>query len=208
MVSHSFSSLFLLLLTSFTSAQQCDTADNPYCRGNDKFNQICCNWPNVCYWADRQGTPACCPAGQVCHNYQGVIVTAQPIVTTTIQPAPVQPTTVYTTIVPPPETQTTYVQPTCCHETTITESPPTTFDCASASYPGESGCAAAPTQTAPPTITTTEGGAVGSSIGSTVVAAGSSVVPVFQGAAATARPKQCAVPLAGAMAVAAAWQLG
>jgi hypothetical protein len=58
---------------------RCNTNQNPYCAGNDDFESLCCPSPNVCYWADRQGTPACCPYGQVCLDRDGFTVTAQPV---------------------------------------------------------------------------------------------------------------------------------
>ncbi|KPI38514.1 uncharacterized protein AB675_4174 [Cyphellophora attinorum] len=192
MRSQSFTAVAVLVLSSRVYAQ-CNTDQNPYCAGNNQFEQLCCPYPNVCYWADRQGTPACCPAGTVCHDYEGITVKPQPIYTT-IKPTtvvPVQPTTVYSTVVPVPPPTTvivTSIQPSpCCH--TVTEVQPQ------------------PTQGALPTITITTQGVV-EGIGSTIVAAGSSVINVFQGAAPTARPSQCAVPVVGAVAIAAAWHFG
>lgn len=70
--------LILLTIPSLTLAQ-CNTDQNPYCRGNRQFEAICCPYPNVCYWADRQGTPACCSAGQVClDGAGGGLITPQP----------------------------------------------------------------------------------------------------------------------------------
>ena len=46
----------------------CDSLDNPYCAGDERFAGICCPPPNVCYFQDRQGTPGCCPAGQICET--------------------------------------------------------------------------------------------------------------------------------------------
>ena len=90
--------VFLLCLVTTTNAQSCNTDQNPYCRGNKKFEAICCPYPNVCYWADRQGTPACCPAGQSCAQAGGGVITAEaPESTTTIVPAPVETTEQETT---------------------------------------------------------------------------------------------------------------
>lgn len=166
---------------------QCNTDQNPYCRGNDDFEAICCTYPNVCYWADREGTPACCPAGSVCINRDGFQVTPQAQYTT-VEPAPApapEPTTIYTTISPKTTQQP---QPTQQTITTTRQQP---------------------TQTQQPTvvITTTEGepGPV-EGIGSTVAATATEIVNVFEGAAPTARPARCAVPVAGALAL-AAWHM-
>lgn len=170
---------------------QCNTDQNPYCRGNDDFEAICCTYPNVCYWADREGTPACCPAGSVCIDRDGFQVSPQPQYTT-VAPAPApEPTTIYTTISPktqPTQTITQQPQPTQ-HTITTTRQQPT--------------------QTQQPTvvITTTRGepGPV-EGIGSTVAATASEIVNVFEGAAPTLRSAQCAVPVAGALAL-AAWHM-
>lgn len=86
---------FALLLAP--ASAQCNTDQNPYCRGNNEFEQLCCPYPSVCYWADRQGTPACCAAGQVCLDGGGGYVT----------PPVSQPLSTITSYVsnPPPETQ-------------------------------------------------------------------------------------------------------
>ena len=72
---------WLSLLISLVCTQTCNTANNPTCNGNSKFATLCCNYPDICYWADRSGTPGCCPAGQTC----GVNGGGNPPVTT--QPA-------------------------------------------------------------------------------------------------------------------------
>jgi hypothetical protein len=81
--------LALALSTSFVAAQNCATDQNPYCKGNKIFEQICCPYPNVCYWQDRSGTPGCCPAGQVCGtngNNPPVTIVPSPAPTITITP--------------------------------------------------------------------------------------------------------------------------
>lgn len=72
-------SIILCFSTSVLS-QGCEaTSRNPYC--DPSFaNLICCPSPNVCYWADRQGTPACCADGQVCGVGGGVYITPQPTI--------------------------------------------------------------------------------------------------------------------------------
>lgn len=79
-------SLLSLILTLVEA--QCNTDQNPYCAGNDQFEQLCCPYPNVCYWQNRNGDPGCCPAGQACIDGGGGDVT---------QPQP-QPQPVYSTV--------------------------------------------------------------------------------------------------------------
>lgn len=179
--------LAVLPLLFAAALGQCNTDQNPYCKGNDKFEAICCPSPNVCYWADREGTPACCPAGQVCIDRDGFQVTPQAQYTT-VEPAPVpapEPTTIYTTI----SQKTTQQQQPTQQTTTITRQQPTQ------------------TQQGTVVITTTEGspGPV-EGIGSTVAATATEIVNVFEGAAPTAGPAQCAIPIAGALAL-AAWNM-
>ena len=187
MPSHRSVPCILLALIPLAVAQ-CLTDQNPYCAGNAEFEKLCCTYPDVCYWADRQGTPGCCPAGEFCRDQNGFTVTPQPIYTT-IQPVPVQPTTIYTTV-NPPQTKTTYVQPTqqtCCQTITTVQQQPTQ----------------APTVV----ITTTQPGIV-EGIGSTIVAAGSSVVNVFQGAAPTLQPLRHAARAMIVVAVVVALDIG
>jgi hypothetical protein len=68
----------ILYFSTYVLSQACvATSQNPYC--DPSFaNLICCPSPNVCYWADRQGTPACCAQGQVCGVGGGVYITPQP----------------------------------------------------------------------------------------------------------------------------------
>jgi hypothetical protein len=70
----------ILILPISVLSQACEaTSQNPYC--DPSFaNLICCPAPNVCYWADRQGTPACCASGQVCGVGGGVYITPQPTI--------------------------------------------------------------------------------------------------------------------------------
>lgn len=99
--------LLTLLLTLSTTSAQCNTDQNPYCKGNSKLESLCCPYPNVCYWADRQGTPACCPAGQSCQGADGIIsVPSQPDQTPTLAPAPTTQQE-YTTITSYPVAPTT-----------------------------------------------------------------------------------------------------
>ncbi|RMZ88484.1 hypothetical protein DV736_g4287, partial [Chaetothyriales sp. CBS 134916] len=79
--------LVLCFYVSLVLSQGCNTDQNPYCKGNKQFEQLCCPYPSVCYWADRAGTPACCPAGQSCQAAGGVITA--PLPTTTIYTTPV-----------------------------------------------------------------------------------------------------------------------
>src|SRR4051794_21736428 len=59
--------LLLYLLVGFVTGQSCNTNQNPYCSGVAQFEVLCCPYPNVCYWEDRDGQAACCPAGQNCN---------------------------------------------------------------------------------------------------------------------------------------------
>lgn len=195
MLSHRVSGLLglILLVCAPITTAQCLTNQNPYCAGNADFEKICCTYPNVCYWADRQGTPACCPAGQVCIDRGGITIAPQPIVTITPTPTTVQPTIIYTTTnPPPPQTQTiiytqspsTQQQHTCCEPavTTITEGQPTQNQ---------------------PTTTITTTGAGG--IGSTVIATASDAIVIFEGSAAEVRPLTGGFLLAGAVIAAIAY---
>jgi len=95
--------LSILVVPSFASSP-CGTDQNPSCAGNDIFEQICCPAPNICYWQDRDGSPACCPAGQVCDGsspYFPPTTTLYPS-TITLTPAPAPTPTLHTTV-------TTYV---------------------------------------------------------------------------------------------------
>lgn len=183
---NTLSALALLLATV---SAQCRTDENPYCAGNDDFEAICCTYPNVCYWADRQGTPACCPAGQVCIDRNGFQITPQSQYTTAVPaPAPAPE--------PEPEPKTVYV-------TASSKYPPVqTITQHTQSQPTQQ-----PRQSTVVVTSEAQTGPI-EGIGSTVVATGSSVINVFEGAAPTVRPAQCAVPMpvAGALAL-AAWHL-
>lgn len=100
-------SLTVLAFLSILSYAQspCGTDQNPYCAGNDLFEQICCSYPNVCYWANRDGQPACCPYGQVCDGIAPYSTRTTIIAPTTI--TSIHPTTI--TTVPPVSTITSYV---------------------------------------------------------------------------------------------------
>ncbi|EHY54323.1 hypothetical protein ABEF92_008776 [Exophiala dermatitidis] len=63
--------LLMLLFTSLvraTAQDDCGTNQNPYCAGNSLLESLCCPYPNVCYWQNRDGAPGCCPQGQVCNG--------------------------------------------------------------------------------------------------------------------------------------------
>ena len=81
---------------------QCNTDQNPYCRGNDQLEQLCCPYPNVCYWQNRNGDPGCCAAGQVCIDQGGGAVTPLPA------PAPAPVYSTLTTQNQPLSTVTSY----------------------------------------------------------------------------------------------------
>lgn len=89
------------LLFTHLARSQCNTDQNPYCRGNSQFEQLCCTYPNVCYWSDRSGTPACCPAGTDCSSDGGPTggFALNPVQSTTVQTT-VLVQTVYTTTQP------------------------------------------------------------------------------------------------------------
>lgn len=80
--------LSLAYLIPLAASQACNTNSNPYCRGVAQFEALCCPYPNVCYWSNRNGQPACCPAGQNCQaNAAASIATTQhatPISTITV----------------------------------------------------------------------------------------------------------------------------
>jgi hypothetical protein len=82
----SISVLCAFLFIALATAQSCNTDQNPYCRGNDELEQLCCPYPNVCYW-QRGRIPSCCAAGQVCLG-EGGYITPQPIVTPTPEEEP------------------------------------------------------------------------------------------------------------------------
>ncbi|KIW99764.1 uncharacterized protein Z518_10692 [Rhinocladiella mackenziei CBS 650.93] len=104
-----FLPLLSLLVVTSVSQNSCGTDQNPYCAGNDVFEQLCCPYPNVCYWQNRDGAPGCCPAGQVCDGdtpyytpvstLQPTTITASPTPTPTSTPAPTSQRTVVSTFV-------------------------------------------------------------------------------------------------------------
>lgn len=105
-----FICLVHLLLAHLTSCQ-CNTNQNPYCQGNGQFEQICCTYPNVCYWSNRNGDPACCPAGTDCSS-EGGPSGGFALSNSNVQQTTVQTTylvqTVYTTTQPQYSTVTYY----------------------------------------------------------------------------------------------------
>lgn len=70
-----------LLFPDHALSQGCAaTSQNPHC--DPSFaNVICCPYPNVCYWENRQKTPGCCAVGQVCGVGGGGSITPQPVST-------------------------------------------------------------------------------------------------------------------------------
>lgn len=60
---------FILFTTTIHA--QCNTDQNPSCAGNSQFEQLCCAPGSVCYWSNRNGDPACCPAGTDCQGDGG-----------------------------------------------------------------------------------------------------------------------------------------
>jgi hypothetical protein len=125
----------LSLVPSYVLSQACAaTSQNPRCDPSFS-NLICCPYPNICYWADRQKTPGCCPQGQVCGVGGGGVVTPSPEPETTITtPAPepettitapaTEPETTITAPAPEPETTITATAPAPEPETTITATAP------------------------------------------------------------------------------------
>jgi len=80
----------LLLAWCFhiVDGQNCNTNLNPYC-ANEVFQQLCCPYPNRCFYANRYGAVGCCPYGQDCQgssNPPPITVTAAlgPSTSTTI----------------------------------------------------------------------------------------------------------------------------
>ncbi|KIY01957.1 uncharacterized protein Z520_02095 [Fonsecaea multimorphosa CBS 102226] len=101
--------LISVLELPFAVAQNsCGTDQNPYCAGDSTFEQLCCPYPDVCYWQNRNGDPGCCPAGQVCDG-------SSPYYTSTLQPTPtlqtttIHPSTITVTPTPAPPPPTTVV---------------------------------------------------------------------------------------------------
>jgi len=75
----------------------CGTDSNPYCAGVNAFSGLCCAYPNVCYYAGRNGAVGCCLAGQVCLNNDAQSVAPAGGVTT-IYTTPEHQSNQYTTI--------------------------------------------------------------------------------------------------------------
>jgi hypothetical protein len=83
-------SALILILVSFLTSHvlaQCNTNQNPHCAGNSKFEQLCCPYPAVCYYANRYGGVACCQPGQQCYG-DGITIAPTLILAST--PAPAQ----------------------------------------------------------------------------------------------------------------------
>ncbi|KAK5060215.1 hypothetical protein LTR84_010100 [Exophiala bonariae] len=112
----------LVFLSCLSSAQSpCGTDQNPYCAGDALFEQLCCSYPNVCYWANRDGQPACCPYGQVCDGlapYSTRTTFITPITITSTRPTTI-------TTAPPRSTITSYVSGGGVVVVTVTNPPPT-----------------------------------------------------------------------------------
>ena len=58
--------LLISFFSSLAGAQ--GSAGNPYCASDPRFSTVDCPAPNVCYFKDRLGNVACCPAGQACES--------------------------------------------------------------------------------------------------------------------------------------------
>ncbi|EXJ68640.1 uncharacterized protein A1O5_08434 [Cladophialophora psammophila CBS 110553] len=99
--------LSVLGLHSAVAQNSCGTDQNPYCAGDSTFEQICCPYPNVCYWQNRNGEPGCCPAGQVCDGSSYYPPTPQP--TPTLQTTTLHPSTITITPTPASPPSTTVV---------------------------------------------------------------------------------------------------
>jgi hypothetical protein len=95
--------LILPVLVSLVHAQ-CNTDQNPYCRGNAQLEALCCPYPNVCYWSNRNGDPACCAYGEVCIDTGGAIISPQPVETQPAETTTTQPLSTITSYVTHPET--------------------------------------------------------------------------------------------------------
>ncbi len=76
-----------VVLPSTRAQNGCGTDQNPYCAGNSVLEQLCCPYPNVCYWQNRDGEPGCCPAGQVCDGSSPYYPPTTPVPTTTVHPS-------------------------------------------------------------------------------------------------------------------------
>lgn len=99
--------LLLDWITPAVGGNSCGTDQNPYCKGNSALEQLCCPFPNVCYWQNGNGQPACCPAGQNCDgNYP--YFTPTPTTTWVTTPTPIVVTTSCTTTTPNVITTTTW----------------------------------------------------------------------------------------------------
>ena len=92
---------FVALISHCVCQNSCGTDQNPYCKGNSVFEQICCPYPNVCYWQNRDGTPGCCPAGQVCDG-SSPYSPSTPTLGPTVRTSTITPSTI--TITPTPTT--------------------------------------------------------------------------------------------------------
>lgn len=102
-LSQPFLTLFLFSFFLLVASQNCNTDQNPSCSGNSALESICCTWPNICYWSNRDGTPACCPQGQDCRLNGGPApneVTYTPVQVTQVQQSTYYVTQVYTTTQP------------------------------------------------------------------------------------------------------------
>lgn len=101
-----FSFIAVALFATSVPAQ-CDTNQNPYCAGQPQFEQLCCQYPAVCYWSNRNGDPACCAAGQDCRADGGPGTSIIPVPVTYVQPTTAYVTSVYTQ----PQQTVTYTPP-------------------------------------------------------------------------------------------------
>jgi hypothetical protein len=96
---HLFNLVLSLPLFSLLVQAQCNTDQNPYCRGNAQLEALCCPYPNVCYWSNRNGDPACCAYGEVCIDTAGAVVLPQPIQTQPPAPTTTSPLSTITSYV-------------------------------------------------------------------------------------------------------------
>lgn len=60
--------LAILLLIGVVSFGAQGSDGNQYCDSDPRFGSLNCPPPNVCYFKDRLGNVACCPAGQKCES--------------------------------------------------------------------------------------------------------------------------------------------
>lgn len=102
--------LFALFPSPLLFQSNCNTQDNPTCGKDKRFDALCCPYPNICYWANRQQEAACCPAGQTCLTGGSAgepVSTIRPVVQTTL--STIRESTTFTQPPPPPTTTASIV---------------------------------------------------------------------------------------------------